>query len=107
MFPGSLGPPEILVIGLLAVLFFGKRLPEVGKSLGKGIIEFKKGLQGLGDDGPVQAGGSSSASSSSTGGFRGPEPKLDPGHDYVVPKFEPPSQPPTRESAGTVARSDF
>ena len=108
MFPGSLGPPEILVIGLLAVLFFGKRLPEVGKSLGKGIIEFKKGLQGLGDDEPVHAGGSSSASSSSsTAGLRGPDPKLDPGHEYLVPKFEPPSQPPTRESAGTVARSDF
>jgi TatA/E family protein of Tat protein translocase len=34
----------ILIIGLL---LFGKRLPEVGRSLGKGIIEFKKGLQGI------------------------------------------------------------
>ena len=30
----------------VAVLLFGKRLPEVGRSLGKGIIEFKKGLAG-------------------------------------------------------------
>jgi TatA/E family protein of Tat protein translocase len=37
----------ILIIGLL---IFGKRLPEVGKSLGKGIVEFKKGLQGIGDE---------------------------------------------------------
>ena len=33
----------ILIIGLLLV---GKKLPEVGKNLGKGIVEFKKGLKG-------------------------------------------------------------
>src|SRR5438067_1084263 len=32
------------------LLIFGKRLPEVGKSLGKGIVEFKKGLKGIEDD---------------------------------------------------------
>lgn len=37
----------ILVIGLL---LFGKRLPEVGRSLGKGIVEFKKGLKGIEDE---------------------------------------------------------
>ena len=31
------------VIGVVAVWLFGKRLPEVGQSLGKGIVEFKKG----------------------------------------------------------------
>jgi sec-independent protein translocase protein TatA len=39
-----------IVIGIVAVLLFGKRLPEVGKSLGRGIIEFKKGLRGIEDD---------------------------------------------------------
>ena len=34
----------------LAVLLFGKRLPEVGRSLGKGIVEFKKGLSGAVDE---------------------------------------------------------
>jgi len=34
----------ILIVGLL---LFGKRLPEVGRSIGKGIVEFKKGLQGI------------------------------------------------------------
>jgi sec-independent protein translocase protein TatA len=34
----------LLVIGLL---LFGKRLPEVGRSLGQGIVQFKKGLQGI------------------------------------------------------------
>ena len=46
----GLGPPEMLIIMGLAVLLFGKRLPEVGRSLGKGIIEFKKGLNGAVDD---------------------------------------------------------
>jgi sec-independent protein translocase protein TatA len=37
----------VLVIGLL---LFGRRLPEMGRSLGKGIVEFKKGLAGIEDD---------------------------------------------------------
>jgi len=39
------GPFEWMVIGVIALLFFGRRLPEVGRSLGKGIVEFKKGLK--------------------------------------------------------------
>ena len=49
-FIGSIGPWEIIVLLGLGLLIFGKRLPEVGKSLGKGIVEFKKGLAGIEDD---------------------------------------------------------
>ena len=49
-FLGSLGWPELIVLGVLGVLIFGRRLPEVGKSLGKGIVEFKKGLAGIEND---------------------------------------------------------
>jgi len=38
---------EMIVILIIGLLLFGKRLPEVGKNLGKGIVEFKKGLKGL------------------------------------------------------------
>jgi sec-independent protein translocase protein TatA len=38
---------EMLIILTVALLLFGKRLPDVGKSLGKGIVEFKKGLKGI------------------------------------------------------------
>lgn len=42
------GPFELIVIFLVILLLFGaKRLPEVGKSLGKSIREFKQGIQGL------------------------------------------------------------
>jgi sec-independent protein translocase protein TatA len=46
----NLGPQEILVLLVIGVLFFGKRLPEVGRYLGKGIVEFKKGMKGLEDE---------------------------------------------------------
>ena len=41
------GPIELFVILLVALLLFGKRLPEVGKSLGKGLVEFKRGISGI------------------------------------------------------------
>lgn len=37
-------PMDIAVIAILALLLFGKRLPDLAKSLGKSIVEFKKGL---------------------------------------------------------------
>lgn len=42
---GPIGWPELLVIGLVALLLFGKRLPEVMRSLGDGLREFKKGVK--------------------------------------------------------------
>ncbi len=40
---GSLGMQEIIVIFVIALIVFGPRkLPELGKSLGKGLAEFKK-----------------------------------------------------------------
>ncbi len=46
----NLGPAEIVVILIIGVLLFGRRLPEVGRYLGKGIVEFKKGVKGLEDE---------------------------------------------------------
>ena len=47
---GMPGPFEWIIIAGLGLLIFGKRLPEVGRSLGKGIVEFKRGLKSVEDD---------------------------------------------------------
>ncbi len=45
---GTLGWPEIIIILFLILLLFGaKRLPEIGRSLGKGLKEFKDALKGF------------------------------------------------------------
>ena len=38
----GLGPVEICVIGAIAVMLYGKRLPEVGRSVGASIAEFRR-----------------------------------------------------------------
>lgn len=46
----NLGPTEMIIILGIGVLIFGRKLPEVGRYLGKGIVEFKKGVRGIEDD---------------------------------------------------------
>lgn len=86
----NLGPMEMIIVMGVAVLLFGKRLPEVGRSLGKGIVEFKKGLRGLEDELDF-----SSTISSHTPSRRAEE-RARPvdSIETSVPKFEPPTVPP-------------
>jgi sec-independent protein translocase protein TatA len=51
IFPfNQIGPMEIIVLVVLGILLFGKKLPQMGHYLGKSIVEFKKGVKGLEDD---------------------------------------------------------
>ena len=45
--PGFIGVPELMLLGLVVLLVFGpKRLPEMGRSLGRGMREFKDSVTG-------------------------------------------------------------
>lgn len=78
----SLFGPHIIILLIIGILLFGKRLPEVGRSLGKGIVEFKKGLKGLEDD----VSDSSSAPSDARAQIEPPRPPQK--VQATAPKFE-------------------
>ena len=44
---GVPGPYELMIIGFVAMLLFGKRLPSVARSMGQSLTEFKKGIKGI------------------------------------------------------------
>ncbi len=51
LFLGSIGPTELLLILLIVIIIFGARkLPDLGKSLGDGIRNFKKSMSTKDDD---------------------------------------------------------
>ena len=54
--PGNIGWPGLVVILLVLLLIFGpKRLPEMGRSLGRGMREFKESITGKDDEEPDRA----------------------------------------------------
>ncbi len=84
-FPGGApGLPELIIFGTIALLLFGIRLPEVARSLCKGIVEFKKGVKGIEDEV-----GQSTYNSSSTPSTPRPAANEEVS-EVTAPKFEPP-----------------
>jgi sec-independent protein translocase protein TatA len=80
----SVGPQELIILLVIGVLLFGRRLPEIGRYLGKGIVEFKKGLKGVEDEMEGTASGAAPSR---------PEPAIDQPRppqrvSTSVPKFE-------------------
>ncbi|MEX0726525.1 MAG: twin-arginine translocase TatA/TatE family subunit [Planctomycetaceae bacterium] len=90
---GAPGTGEMLIVGIIALLLFGKRLPEVARSLGKGIVEFKKGVRGIEDE----------VSSSTAYKPESSRPAPRETHaEITAPKFEPPTaEPASNESVST------
>ncbi len=85
------GPTEMIIFLVIAVLLFGKRLPEVGRSLGKGIVEFKKGIHGI--ESEIDSATHSTSTGTSTASSENRE-------EATAPKFEPPASEPKAETVG-------
>lgn len=107
----GMGMQEVVIIGVIAVLLFGSKLPEVAKSLGSSYHEFRKGLSDLQSqidfsDTPSSSSssrGSSSSGSSSTEAAYG---DFDDHEEVTAPKFEPPpAEPSSDESEASDERS--
>ena len=86
----GLGPMEMMIVLVIAVLLFGKRLPEVGRSLGKGLMEFKKGVSGIQDEIYGATNPPARSTASSTTKFN----DIDDRDEATAPKFEPPTAAP-------------
>ncbi len=88
----------LLILAFILFVVFGKKLPEVGRSLGKGIIEFKKGMKGLEDD--VNDGYSAQAPASQQQQMQQPQalpdvPRPPQRITAAAPKFDDPARPQT------------
>jgi len=91
---GILAPGHLLILLVIGLLVFGKRLPEIGRSLGSSLKEFKKGMQGLEDD---VATGPPAPPQLTTEPLRPPQ-RVVPAAP-TAPKFEDKATPPTTPTA--------
>ncbi|MBQ80756.1 MAG: twin-arginine translocase TatA/TatE family subunit [Planctomycetaceae bacterium] len=57
MFGFGLGPMELIIVAGIVLLLFGTRLPRVMRSLGEGIVEFKRGINSSEEDRISQSAG--------------------------------------------------
>jgi sec-independent protein translocase protein TatA len=46
----GIGSTELIIMAVIVLLLFGHRLPSVMRSLGRGVVEFKRGVQGVEED---------------------------------------------------------
>lgn len=92
MFSG-IGYPELMVFGIIALLLFGKKLPEVARSLGKGMVEFKKGMRGLEDELRSVVREANAPPPKTASPARRPEPEDDQ-QNWTAPRFDPPTTEP-------------
>lgn len=93
---GGIGTGEMLVLGIVAVLLFGSRLPEMGRTIGKGLLEFKKGLSGLEDE--LRSATQTSPPPRRQAPAQRTFNPLDDREESTAPKFEPPRAEPREES---------
>jgi sec-independent protein translocase protein TatA len=93
----GMGMYELMIIGVVAVLLFGKRLPEVAKSLGQSYSQFRKGLNDLHSSIDFTDNSYKPPKSSARSSYE----DYDDYDEPTAPKFEPPPSEPKVESPPT------
>ena len=97
---GTPSSGELMVVLVIALLLFGRKLPEVAMNLGKGLREFQSGLKGMQDEFTRSASAATSTSSytdKSSDSRPIPDEELAQDED-AIPAFELPSGPPVEEN---------
>ncbi len=89
----GVNPFEMMLLALIALLLFGKRLPEVARSVGKGMVEFKRGLRGVEKEFKSVTSGMDNWYEPDNKPRRRPDP-TDDDQEWTAPKFEPPTSAP-------------
>lgn len=106
-------PGMLLLLGIIAVLLFGERLPEVAQKFGKGIMELKKGVSGIQAEikGAIDSSINSSTTNSSVSSYHESSyySAPDTPEEATAPKFEPPPAKPAppANSAQAAASAEY
>lgn len=87
---GGFGSSEMIIFATIALLLFGKRLPEVARSVGSSLMEFKKGMQDVKDEVTSTSSSTSSYSSTDTDSAASRPAPSDDNEDLAAPRFEVP-----------------
>lgn len=101
----GMGMQEVVIIGIIAVLLFGSRLPEVAKSLGASYREFRKGLSDLQSQIDFSDTSPYSSTSSGSSHIESNDDDFDDYDEVTAPKFEPPPAAP--RDAGTADSAEL
>jgi sec-independent protein translocase protein TatA len=93
-----LAPQELLIVGVIAILLYGERLPEMAKKAGKGLMQFKKGLNDIRSEIESVATGATTSTPR-----RSHCDDIEDREEATAPKFEPPPGEPLAEAEKPVA----
>lgn len=86
----GLSPMEIMIVGVVAILLFGQKLPEVMKTIGKGYRDFRSGLSEIQSQVNLSDSFSSGSSYASGSASRKTTKTYDDYEEPTAPKFDPP-----------------
>lgn len=86
----EMSPVTLLILGIIAVLLFGERLPEVARKIGKGLTDFQRGMREIEQE--LRSAVDSSTDAYSTSSYPSSTQEVpEDEEESTAPKFEPPT----------------